>query len=197
MNLNFKILTVLLTFGFIGISAFLTSAEDIKNNTEHLKSNFNEEDIKRFDEKKYLETYRETIEYIKKHEGFIAYPYYDVAGIKTIGYGHVITDSDSFPDTISRAFAEKILIKDFNMAIKSIERETDLKGNKKLAMAHFVFMMGIGNFLKSRLPKLIKNGKPINTELENWCYYRNPNGKMIRSDYSYRIRLWEIEMYNK
>jgi len=93
--------------------------------------------------------YNEAIDYIKKHEGFNGGEIYnDVAGIKTVGHGHVILDTDTFTTTMSKETADRLLRKDFEKAIKAAERETNLTGYKKIAIAHFIFAKGVGNLEK-------------------------------------------------
>lgn len=155
--------------------------------------------VKKFVSKYQFEAgYDEALKFIKDHEGFNGGKIYtDVAGIQTVGYGHVILPKDTFTTTVSKELAERILREDFEKAIKAAERETDLQGYKKIAIAHFIFAKGVGNFNKSSLKKMIKAQKNINEELKKWCYYRGRKGKMVKSAYSYNIRLWEIEMYNR
>lgn len=141
--------------------------------------------------------YEATIQYIKEHEGFNnGYAYHCAAGYKTIGYGHVIKEGEVFPDRITEEQADELLRKDFETALKLVEANTDLEGNQKLAIAHFIFAKGIGNFLRSTLKKCIDNGEPIDEEILKWCYYTKPDGTKVKSEYSYNIRLWELEMYN-
>ncbi len=142
--------------------------------------------------------YEEAIEFIKTHEGFAGgKAYYDAAGIKTIGYGHVIAPGEKFPERITKKQAENLLRKDFDKAVKAAGRETNVKGYKKIVVAHFIYAKGIGNFLKSNFRKKVLAGKPVDNELKKWCYYRNSKGKPVRSQYIYNIRLWEIKMYNR
>ncbi len=142
--------------------------------------------------------YEEAIEFIKNHEGFAGgKAYYDAAGIKTIGYGHVIKPGEHFPERITKKEAENLLRKDFDKAVRAAERETDVKGYKKIVIAHFIYAKGIGNFLKSNFRKKVLTGQPVDDELKKWCYYRNQDGVPVRSEYIYKIRLWEIEMYNR
>ncbi len=155
-------------------------------------------------EKRYISNYKfekgyeEAIEFIKKHEGFAGgKAYYDAAGIKTIGYGHVIKPGEVFPERITKKQAEDILKKDFDKAIKAAERQTNVKGYKKIVVAHFIYAKGIGNFMKSTFRKKVLNNEPVDEELKRWCYYRNTKGIPVRSEYLYKIRLWEIEMYNR
>jgi len=142
------------------------------------------------------ENYEKTINYIKKHEGFNdGKPYQDVGGTLTIGYGHVVLGTDSFPEQMSQSQAEKLLRSDFNKALKFVEDNTDLKDNKRLAIAHFIFAVGVGNYLKSKLPQLIKERKPIDGEILKWGSFSTPSGKKIKSKYALDIRKWELKLY--
>lgn len=142
--------------------------------------------------------YEEAVQFIKDHEGFAGgRQYFDAAGVKTIGYGHRIKNGEVFPERITQKEAENILRKDFDKAVWYAERETDVKGYKKIVVAHFIYAKGIGNFLKSNFRKKVLADEPVDEELKKWCYYRSPDGEMVRSEYIYKIRLWEIEMYNR
>ena len=142
--------------------------------------------------------YELTILFIKEHEGFNkGYSYNCPAGHRTIGYGHIVKKGEVFPYRISQEEAEELLRKDFNAAIQLCEKYTDLTGTKKLAIAHFIYAKGIGNFLRSGLKRSIENDKPIEKEILKWCVFYKPDGTKVRSKYSYKIRQWELEMYNK
>ncbi len=148
--------------------------------------------------KQWNQYYEEAIAEIKKHEGFAnGEPYSCPAGHKTIGYGHVILKTDSFPAQITKQEADRLLRKDFNKAMRAAERLTDLTGNKKIAVAHFIFAKGVGRFMRSNLRQLVNNNKPIDNEILKWCYYTKPNGTKVKSEYSYRIRVWELDMYTR
>ena len=148
--------------------------------------------------KKWEANYEMTIEYIKEHEGFNnGRAYTCAAGYTTIGHGHVVKENEYFPEKISREYADRLVRQDFNMALKLVEMYSpNIHGNKKLAIAHFVYAKGIGNYLKSSLKTKVDNNEPIDDEIVKWCHYRNKNGKRVRSQYSYEIRLWELKMYN-
>jgi len=141
--------------------------------------------------------YNETIEFIKQHEGFMPKAYYCSAGYLTIGYGHVIKKGENFSTPLTKAAADKLLKKDFDIALKAVKRTTNLSGSKELAMAHFVFSMGIGNFNRSTIKKDIKNNRPIDNSILKWSYYTNKNGQKVKSEVAYRLREWELKMYNR
>jgi lysozyme len=171
-------------------------------NTEHTENNINHK-IKQA-EKNYISKYQfeqgyeEAIEFIKNHEGFAGGKmYFDASGIKSIGYGHRIKPGEEFPEQITEQEAENLLRKDFDKAVWYAERETHVKGYKKIVVAHFIYAKGIGNFLRSNFKKLVLNNKPVEEELIKWSYYRSVEGEMVFSEYIHNIRLWEIEMYNR
>lgn len=142
--------------------------------------------------------YEEAIKFIKKTEGFAGGAIYaDVCGISTIGYGHVVLPNDTFTGSISQETADLLVRQDFDKAIKSVESETNLTGYKKIAMAHFIFTRGVGNFSKSNLKKRIMGNLDIREELIRWCFYRSVKGELVRSEHAYNIRLWELEMFNR
>ncbi len=109
----------------------------------------------------------------------------------------MVLKTDSFPAQITQQEADRLLRKDFNKAIRAAERLTDLTGNKKIAVAHFIFAKGVGRFMRSNLRQMVNNHQPIDNEILKWCYYTKPNGTKVKSEYSYRIRVWELEMYKR
>ena len=143
------------------------------------------------------QNYQKTLNFIKKHEGFNkGATYIDLGGHATIGYGHVVLPNETFADTITEFQADSILRRDFGKAIKGVERLTDLEGNKKLAIAHFIYAKGIGAFSRSTLLEKIKADEKVDDEILRWCHYRNKRGKLIRSEYSYKTRKWELALFH-
>jgi len=142
------------------------------------------------------EEYEKTIEFIKKHEGFAnGKVYVCAAGYKTIGYGHKLLPGENFTQ-ITEKQADSLLRVDFNKALRALDRNITLTGAQRLAMAHFVFAKGIGSFNRSTLKKKILNNESIDNEITKWCYYTNPKGEKVKSEYLLKIRKWELEMYN-
>ena len=154
--------------------------------------------MERLIKREYSDNYELTIEFIKEHEGFNkGFAYTCLAGYRTIGHGHMIKKGEVFPNRISAERADKLLRKDFDKAIELCEMYSDVTGSKKLAIAHFIFAKGIGNYLRSELKNCVDNEQPIEEEILKWCVYYKLDGTKIRSNYSYKIRVWELEMYNK
>jgi len=139
--------------------------------------------------------YESTIQYIKEHEGYAGgKPYICPGGYNTVGYGHVILKHETFTQ-LTKMQADSLLRADFNKAIDLVEKTIDIKGSKKLAIAHFVFTRGIGTFIKSPLKAMVENGEDIDDEIVKWCYYRNIKGESIKSQHALNIRKWELKMY--
>jgi|GEM_PF-2664389 lysozyme len=143
------------------------------------------------------DNYEKTLRFIKKNEGFAGgKAYICPGGYKTIGYGHVILEGETYEE-LTENQADSLLRVDFNKAIKRIDQIVDLPGNRKLAIAHFVFTRGIGTFLKSNLKDRVLKGEPIEEELLKMCYYTNSSGERIKSQLALKIRKWEIDLYNQ
>ncbi len=198
MKLLYK--TFIILTGSLLLSSFIYRNKTTNYSTNTIINSINTKaELTFLGEYQFNKAYEETINYIKEHEGFSEGNVYTCpSSYNTIGYGHVILPSDTFNSgNISYEIADKLLRDDFDKAVKAVERETKLEGYKKLAIAHFIFAKGIGNFKKSVLRQLILENKPIDEELKKWCFYKNSRGVLVRSEYAYRIRLWEIEMYNR
>ena len=68
--------------------------------------------------------FEELKERIKKHEGYRSSVYLDTLGKRTIGYGHLCTDSESWQDGVDydQKQLEKVFEYDFNIACKDAEK---------------------------------------------------------------------------
>jgi len=145
----------------------------------------------------YKKEYEKTIEFIKKNEGYAGgKAYVCPGGHTTIGYGHIILKGENLAN-LTKNQADSLLRVDFNKAIKILEndKKVNLKGGKKLAIAHFIFTKGIGSYYKSTLRKNIINKQEIDNEILKWVYYTNNQGQKIKSSHALKIRKWELKMY--
>ncbi|MBQ3655821.1 MAG: hypothetical protein II956_03090 [Bacteroidales bacterium] len=144
--------------------------------------------------------YETAINFIKAHEGYAGgKEYVCVSGRRTIGYGHVIKKGEKFADKISKEFADSLLRDDFSRAYNLASKYTpQLKGSRKLAVAHFIYSKGITAFLKSSLRKAIKRNAPVDEEFSKWCYYTDyKTGAKIYSKVGAGIQRWENAMWHK
>jgi lysozyme len=101
------------------------------------------------------------LELLKKSEGFRDHTYSDVAGIRTIGYGHRLAPAESYPDGISLAEGESILAADIAIAESAVERlvRVPLTQGQFDAMVDFVFNLGAGRLVSSTLLRYLNAGK--------------------------------------
>ena len=103
---------------------------------------------------------------IKIHEGFnpTAYPEPDGRGM-SIGYGHLIKPTDTFPTTISRAFADKLFnedYKDHKHAATNISGYGKSSPQQKAALIDLTYNMGPG--WHKGFPKFMTSFKKGNYE---------------------------------
>jgi len=154
----------------------------------------------------YEEKYEEIVNYIKEHESFVPYPYH--TGIDTdkpsVGYGHVIKPGDRFKYPISEEFADSLLRKDFNGAMRLAKIYSPKFNDEQyrfqlLAISHFIFAKGIGNYNKSKLKYLVDNNLDISKEIIKWTVIRKNNviyhNKRMLTHRYYEIKIYNIKPY--
>lgn len=95
----------------------------------------------------------EGLNLVKRWEGYRQRTYLDVAGFPTIGYGHRLLDSESFPNGIEEAQANEILARDVRGAEQAVTRlvKVTLTQNQFDALVDFVFNLGRGKLAASTL----------------------------------------------
>lgn len=113
------------------------------------------------------------IDFIKRHEGFSATLYRDVAGYATIGYGHCLKHGESF-ECITSEQAESLLIDDLDVAERCLNRLVKISLCQKQfdALASFIYNVGTQAFENSTLLKLLNQGdiRSAATQFERWVY---------------------------
>ncbi|MEY3197354.1 MAG: hypothetical protein RLZZ59_725 [Pseudomonadota bacterium] len=114
------------------------------------------------------------INFIKAFENFSPVPYFCPAGLRTIGYGHVIRGDENY-QIVSEFDAEEILRKDLYIAEMAVARNivTPLESNQFDALVSFVFNLGAASLQRSSLRQKINYGSDddeIYTEFMKWVY---------------------------
>lgn len=183
---------LLLILGILVVFSSETSeaTNDEKNNLELERLLIEDERNRVYDE-----AYQMLVDTLKWHEGFRAQPYYCLADVLTVGYGHAIKEGDDFNYPLSEQQADSLLRVDLDAAIGFVQLCTDLEHLQLLAIAHFVYALGSGSFQRSTLRELIANDLPIDEEIVKWVHIRTKNG-IIRSEHLRRSRRMELELYN-
>ena len=144
-----------------------------------------------------MKTSASGIAHIKEFEGFRAKRYLCPAGKWTIGYGHVIVDSERLTlwnAELTDEQATKLLIKDldrFESAVRDMVAVPLTQGQFD-ALVSFAFNLGEAKLRSSTLLKLLNAGDydGARKQINRWVY---SNGKKL--DGLIRRRARETEMF--
>jgi lysozyme len=98
---------------------------------------------------------------IRHFEGFRATVYADPVGIATIGYGHKLLPTDSFPDGVTEDEAEALLMGDAMAAADAVERivAVPLTQGQLDCLVDFCYNDGAGRLGQSTLRQTINSGR--------------------------------------
>lgn len=102
------------------------------------------------------------LEFISKWEGCILKPYKDIAGLRTIGIGHLILPNENFPDgvSITKEQALGLLAKDVEKCEVAIKKNVKvvLNQNQFDALCSFGFNCGTGVYSSSNVATALNTG---------------------------------------
>lgn len=126
-----------------------------------------------------METSKEGLELIKRHEGFRADAYRCPAGVWTIGYGHTGPDVKAGMK-VSREQAEALLKKDVQAAEAAVGTELPvLRQNQFDALVSFTYNVGVNNFRHSTLLQMIRVN-PLSANIRNeFARWNKAKGSML------------------
>lgn len=99
-----------------------------------------------------MHTSRAGLELIKQFEGLRLIPYIDIAGFKTVGYGHRLLPGETYT-SITEQQADDILARDVLIAESAVNRlvTVPLSQGQFDALVDFVFNLGGGRLASSTL----------------------------------------------
>lgn len=121
-----------------------------------------------------LKTSNGGLEFISNWEGCILKPYKDIAGLRTIGIGHLIKPDENFPDgvSITKERALEILAEDVKLCEDAIKKniKVPLNQNQFDALVSFGFNCGVGVYSNSGVAAALNAGRysDVPTQLLNW-----------------------------
>jgi lysozyme len=120
------------------------------------------------------------LDLLKKSEGFRNRTYRDVAGIATIGYGHRILPSESFPKGIDETQATQILIHDIEQAEKAVRKfvKVALTQGQYDALVDFVYNVGANHLAASSLLRELNIGR-YDAAAEQLLYWDHAGKKEV------------------
>lgn len=149
-----------------------------------------------------LRTSPNGLEFIAKWEGCILKPYKDIAGLRTIGIGHLIKPGENFPDgvEITREKAMELLAADVSLCENAIKKEIKVKLNQNQfdALVSFGFNCGVGVYRTSEACKALNSGNydTVPEKLLNWSKVKI-NGVLQTNKGLYNRRKSEGELFSK
>lgn len=139
------------------------------------------------------ELYETVVLYIKAHEGLRLKNYNCIAGVNTIGWGHVILPHENFKK-ISLKQANELFLKDFNKRYELAKKTfPNLERRKLLVLTASSFNLGTGIFLnKNSVVKAIKSGKSIRFALIKYCLVNGKYNQVISNRRKFESMLYEM-----
>jgi len=135
------------------------------------------------------------LDLIKRSEGFRSNLYTDVAGFPTIGYGHRVTASESFPGPISEQQAADLLAKDVAGAEHDVTRlvTVPLTQGQFDALVDFCFNLGAGRLAGSTLLKDLNAGNydAASAQLPLWDHAAGKVNAGLKARRLAELQLWQ------
>jgi lysozyme len=129
----------------------------------------------------------QVLSYIKSHEGFSKKVYRCLGNKRTIGFGHCLRSNETY-SYLTYEKAGLLLDRDFKECEDLARKETSNE-NQKLAIAHFIYCLGIGNYKKSTFRKKLLAGKDI-IDILKWCKIKGKKYKTLEN-----ARIYEYGLY--
>jgi RHS repeat-associated protein len=119
------------------------------------------------------------LEFIERHEGYSSTVYKDSAGNPTIGYGHLIKESEDFGKGITKDKAGQLLAEDTKTAVDAVNGriKAKLSQAKFDAVVDFTYNLGGANLGKSTLLKNINAGNDVTKE--NFTDWNHAGGRVV------------------
>ena len=134
------------------------------------------------------------MELLKRFEGFRNRVYLDVAGLPTIGYGHRLLHSDSFPNGIDEPQAANLLACDVRDAEQAVERmvKVTLTQGQFDALVDFTFNLGARRLASSTLLKSLNAGRYDDAaeQLLRWDHAGGQEMAALKSRREAEAALW-------
>lgn len=126
---------------------------------------------------------KETIDFIKKHEGVVLKGYLDSANLLTVGTGHLVKAGEPYKlgKSITMEENDRLLAHDLQWAGNAVDRavKVPINVNQETALVSFVFNVGERAFKNSTLLKKLNKAdyKGAANEFGKWI---NAGGKVLK-----------------
>jgi len=132
---------------------------------------------------------------LKQSEGFRSRVYNDVAGFRTIGFGHRLNAHEDYPDGITLNEAIEILDADIAIAEAAVKKlvTVELTQGQFDALVDFVFNLGAGRLASSTLLRLLNAGEysTAGLELLKWDHSGHVEVEGLKKRRAAEYQLWK------
>ncbi len=136
----------------------------------------------------------EGLDLIKRSEGFRDHVYLDAAGLPTVGYGHLVKPSESFPQGVTEPQAAAILATDVEQAERAVERlvKVELTQGQFDALVDFCFNLGVGRLAGSTLLRELNAGRldAAAAQLLSWDHAGGAVVPGLKARREAELRIW-------
>lgn len=108
--------------------------------------------------------------------------YLDQAGLRTIGWGHLIVAGEDFSGGITREQADEIFRRDLQRFERGVARVVTLQGLRQLefdAMVSLAYNIGLGNFSRSSVLSRVNAGM-LSEAPKHFADWRRAGGRVSR-----------------
>ena len=134
------------------------------------------------------------LELVKRSEGFRSRTYLDLAGIPSIGYGHRVLATESFPNGIDEAEGAELLARDLCIAEQAVQRlvRVALAQGQFDALVDFCFNLGQGRLAASSLLQDLNMGRydAAAVQLLRWDHAGNQENAGLKARREAEFYLW-------
>jgi len=146
-----------------------------------------------------MKTSQNGLNFIAREEGEVDHVYKDIAGIPTIGIGHVVRPGESFPNGITHDQALQILAGDVSTAEGAVNKDITYSGltqNMFDALVSFTFNCGTGSLAGSSMRTKLNAGDVAGAAdaMLLWCH-AVINGKLTQDKGLYNRRVRERQLF--
>jgi lysozyme len=118
---------------------------------------------------------------IQHFEGYEPFIYDDVAGKKTLGFGHLILKGERFPEPLLPDEADTLLRKDLRRTVDGVNRAVAirLRQNQFDSLTSFTFNVGTGALQSSTLLRRVNAGRHAEVPPQ-FLRWDKAGGKQVR-----------------
>lgn len=145
-----------------------------------------------------MKTSQNGLNFIAKWEGEVDHVYKDIAGIPTIGIGHVVRPGESFPNGITHDQALQLLAGDVGTAEGGVNSYITYQMTQNMfdALVSFAFNCGTGSLKNSSVRTKLNAGDVAGAAdaLLLWCH-AVVNGQLVQDKGLYNRRLSERQLF--